>query len=401
MDPQKAPSEQPSISNRDHSLQGWDLSSPDCNVTQNIASRVGRNLHQRPNHPLNTIQRMIQEYMASTGSYPSSSSSDEQFVVLDDLSPIVSTRENFDTICIPLDHPSRRKSMTYYLRTDTVLRCHTSAHQHALLKAGYDRFLVVGDVYRRDDVDKSHYPVFHQLEGVKIFRPSDYEPAIMSQMTDSERMQYIEKDLKSVLEGLAKHLFGSDIEWRWVDEYFPFTHPSFELEIYYDNQWMEVLGCGVIHPQVLQNAGRTGEQGWAFGLGLERLAMILFQIPDIRLFWSQDKRFHEQFTSGQIITFQPYSKFPPCYKDMSFWLPDDPSGFHLNELNEVIRDVAGDLVEQLQLIDQFTHPKSGRVSHCYRITYRSMDRNLTNEEIDALQEQVRLQTTQRLGVELR
>jgi phenylalanyl-tRNA synthetase alpha chain len=349
---------------------------------------------------------MIQEYMNSSSSQSSSSSSsvstDKPFVVLDDLSPIVSTRDNFDSICIPPDHPSRSKSMTYYLDTHTVLRCHTSAHQHTLLKAGYDRFLVVGDVYRRDDVDKSHYPVFHQLEGVKIFRPSDYGPSETFQtMNDAERMRYIEQDLKTVLEGLAKHLFGPDIEWRWVDEYFPFTNPSLELEIYYDNQWMEVLGCGVIHPQVLQNAGRTGEQGWAFGLGLERLAMILFQIPDIRLFWSQDQRFHEQFTSGQIITFQPYSKFPPCYKDMSFWLPDDPSGFHLNELNEVIRDVAGDLVEQLQLIDQFTHPKSGRVSHCYRITYRSMDRNLTNEEIDALQEQVREQTTHRLGVELR
>ena len=193
------------------------------------------------------------------------------------------------------------------------------------------------------------------------------------------------------------NLFGS-VEMRWVEDYFPFTQPSFELEIFFRNQWMEVLGCGVIHPQILENAGRAGEQGWAFGLGLERLAMILFQIPDIRLFWTDDERFHKQFSSGQIVTFQPYSKFPPCLKDVSFWIPD---GFHVNDLNEVVRDVAGDLVEQVELIDKFIHPATNRMSHCYRIVYRSMDRNLLNEEIDVLQAAVREILVNQLKVELR
>ena len=185
---------------------------------------------------------------------------------------------------------------------------------------------------------------------------------------------------------------------RWVDAYFPFTEPSFELEIYFGDEWLEVLGCGVIQQEIVKNSGRGMQPGWAFGLGLERLAMVLFDIPDIRLFWTDDPRFHRQFESGGIVTFSPYSKFPPCLKDISFWTPDD---FHPNDLHELVRTVAGDLVEKVELIDSFVHPKTNRLSNCFRISYRSMDRSLTNEEIDALQEQVRDLAVDRLNVELR
>jgi len=185
---------------------------------------------------------------------------------------------------------------------------------------------------------------------------------------------------------------------RWVDEYFPFTDPSFELEIFFENEWMEVLGCGVIRQEIIQNSGRQGK-GWAFGLGLERLAMVLFGIPDIRLFWTDDERFHKQFQSGKIVTFVPYSKYPPCFKDISFWTPSD--GFHPNDVHELVRTVAGDLVEKVELIDSFVHPKTERLSNCFRISYRSMDRSLTNEEVDALQEEVRSLAVKELDVELR
>lgn len=138
---------------------------------------------------------------------------------------------------------------------------------------------------------------------------------------------------------MAKHLFG-DVPMRWNSEYFPFTDPSFELEVEFNGQWMEVLGCGVIHREVLINAQRAEDFGWAFGLGLERLAMVLFDIPDIRLFWSEDERFISQFKDGKVTKFQPYSKFPLCYKDVSFWLPKHPSNeeidaFHPNDVYEV------------------------------------------------------------------
>jgi phenylalanyl-tRNA synthetase alpha chain len=163
-------------------------------------------------------------------------------------------------------------------------------------------------------------------------------------------------------------------------------------------------------------------QAWAFGLGLERLAMVLFEIPDIRLFWSQDERFWNQFEPGQITKFQPYSKYPPCYKDVSFWTfdtttehnsddekdnpPSTPARttpqFHVNDFLDITRQVGGDLVEDVALVDTFVHPKNpGQVSHCYRITYRSMERSLTNEEVDIIQERLRQTVAQQLAIQLR
>lgn len=162
---------------------------------------------------------------------------------------------------------------------------------------------------------------------------------------------------------------------------------------------MEVLGCGVIHDKVLENCKQTGRYGWAFGLGLERLAMVLFGIPDIRLFWSNDARFSSQFKSDKIIAFVPYSKYPLCYKDVSFWLPDN--GLHSNDIYELIRTVAGDIVEKVELFDQFTNKKNGKTSHAYRVIYRHMDRNLTNEEVDEIQFTVRSELVNKLNVTLR
>mmetsp|Transcript_10635 Transcript_10635/g.19493 ORF Transcript_10635/g.19493 Transcript_10635/m.19493 type:complete len:262 (+) Transcript_10635:1261-2046(+) len=229
--------------------------------------------------------------------------------------------------------------------------------------------------------------------------------------------QYVLDDLKTTLEGLAMHLFGPDTQCRWVDEYFPFTHPSLELEILWQDEWLEVLGCGVMRPEILQQAygGDQRKMAWAFGLGLERLAMILYRIPDIRLFWTTDERFWKQFSEDpeKQIVFQPYSKYPPCYKDVSFWIlngndkdnnnNDDvkKNDFHVHELLDLVRGVAGDLVETVERVDQFVHPKTKRESQCYRITYRSMDRSLTNEEIDALQHELRNRIQTELPVELR
>ena len=150
--------------------------------------------------------------------------------------------------------------------------------------------------------------------------------------------------------------------------------------------------------------------------------MILYSIPDIRLFWSQDERFLSQFEAGKITTFRPYSKYPPCHKDVSFWLP--PQGLHENDFCDMVRDAAGDLVEDVKLvralfslllsrfwdrvsclhepqIDDFTHPKTGRRSQCYRINYRSMDRSLSNEEANEVHASVISRLKDNFGVEIR
>jgi phenylalanyl-tRNA synthetase alpha chain len=192
-------------------------------------------------------------------------------------------------------------------------------------------------------------------------------------------------------------VFGP-VEKKWVDAYFPFTEPSFELEIFYNDKWLEVLGCGVVQQPILDGCDMSNKHGWAFGLGLERLAMVLFDIFDIRLFWTDDERFTKQFKAGTITKFQPYSKFPPCYKDIAFWIPED---WQENNFAELVRNTCGDIVESVELIDQFTNPKKGKTSHCYRINYRAMDRSLTNEEVDKLQEDVRSKTADELKCELR
>ena len=354
------------------------------NVPPTLIPKVGRNLHLQKGHPLNTIKQIIESHFKS-----------RNFACFDDLLPVVTTKACFDDLLTPKDHISRSLSDTYYIdpQEDLVLRTHTSAHQNELMQAGHRSFLATGDVYRRDEIDSSHYPCFHQMEGVHIFDPKELPGAPQS----PESIQYVEAHLKETLEGVIGVLFPH-CETRWGNDSFPFTNPSFELEVWYNDEWLEVLGCGVVHKQILSNCDLGHTDGWAFGLGLERLAMVLFNIPDIRLFWSEDVRFLSQFSENELTTFKPFSKYPPCFKDVSFWLP---SNFHENDLYEEIRNVAGDVVEDVTLIDEFVHPKTNKKSHAYRITYRHMSRTLTDTEVDEMQAQVRVALGTELSCEVR
>jgi phenylalanyl-tRNA synthetase alpha chain len=219
---------------------------------------------------------------------------------------------------------------------------------------------------------------------------------------------------------------------RWVEAFFPHTSPSWEMEVWWRGDWLEVLGCGVVDQPLLNRAEVSSRVGWAFGIGLERIAMLLFGIPDIRLFWSKDQRFLGQFDESKPIRrFQPFSKYPAAPRDVAFWLPkssgpvvaDTPASsssapssaggqvteptiserpaFHENDLMEVVRNAAGDSVEDVSLIDSFTHPKTGKQSLCYRVTYRSLEKTLTNEEANTLHEQIRQELVAKFGVELR
>eukprot|EP00252_Welwitschia_mirabilis_P016280 TRINITY_DN3591_c0_g1_i1.p1 TRINITY_DN3591_c0_g1~~TRINITY_DN3591_c0_g1_i1.p1 ORF type:complete len:450 (+),score=64.36 TRINITY_DN3591_c0_g1_i1:214-1563(+) len=355
---------------------------PTNNIPDSIFGKLGLQLHRRDNHPLGILKEEIYKYFDQQ--YQG------QFKKFDDLCPIVSVKANFDDVLVPPDHVSRSYNDTYYINSETVLRCHTSAHQAELLREGHTHFLVTGDVYRRDSINATHYPVFHQMEGFRVFTSTELGASHL------DSASYVAMDLKKTLEGLAQHLFGN-VETRWIDTYFPFTDPSYELEIYFQGEWLEVLGCGVTEEKILSDNGRQGCLAWAFGLGLERLAMVLFDVPDIRLFWSSDPRFTSQFSKGQLgVKFKPFSKFPPCYKDISFWISDS---FTENNFCEVVRAVAGDIAEEVTLIDQFT--KKDKTSHCYRITFRSMERSLTDEEVNQLQTRVREEVENKLNVTLR
>ncbi|XP_031845019.1 phenylalanyl-tRNA synthetase, mitochondrial [Nomia melanderi] len=397
---------------QDYPVDEW------TNITKQIISKVGKNLHVTPYHPLSHVRQRIVDYFYMQFH---NRIGNVIFSVYDNMSPIVTTTQNFDSLLVPKDHQSRSKTDCYYINQDTLLRAHTTAHQVELISMGLNNFLVIGDVYRRDEIDRVHYPVFHQVDGVRICTKEEvfqdtpnFEKLMLFEnkgIESSEKQSYhtlesvkiMENELKNTLTGLAQTLFGQDIEYKWVKELFPFTHPSWELEIYYNNQWLELLGCGIIRQEILQKAGAGDRIGWAFGLGLERLAMLLYDIPDIRLFWSNDTGFLHQFKfedPNTVVKYKKVSIYPHCINHISFWLPEDGS-YSSNKFYDLVRDIGGDSVEQIILNDTYVDPVTKRSSHCYSIMYRHQKRTLTKAEVNVIHNKIRKSVSEKLNVVVR
>ncbi|KAL8980825.1 MAG: hypothetical protein Q9205_004205 [Flavoplaca limonia] len=436
------------IEGQTYQIDSW------TNVPQSILSFVPRRLHLQPSHPVSLTRKLIESRFPSP-----------TYKHHNDLSPVVTVAQNFDSLGFPADHPGRNRSDTYYINKDTVLRTHTSAHEADIFRQNASEgYTISADVYRRDAVDRSHYPVFHQMEGARMWdrrkvpggniakavwddlakmpnhdlEVEDPNPTIhpernplQAEHHSQEEVEAVAAHLKRSLEGVVVELFSKakqaaatvdapdpliqeePLRVRWVEAYFPFTSPSWELEVFWQGDWLEILGCGVTKQDLYINAGIPNHIGWAFGVGLERVAMLLFSIPDIRLFWSRDMRFLSQFTTIEKINrFKSFSKHPACYKDVAFWLRSSSSSaggglrsnaqdFHENDVMEIVRIIGGDLVEDVRLVDEFQHPVSGRKSLCYRINYRSLERTLTNEEANEMHEHVKGELVNKLGVELR
>ncbi|TKR69864.1 hypothetical protein L596_021959 [Steinernema carpocapsae] len=213
------------------------------NVTPAVIAMLERHLHAHPGNPLNLIKQRIVNHFHQNYRKPGNRS--PLFTVCDKEPRVVSNYDNFDSLLTPKDHVSRRPSDTYYVNEDHCLRAHTSAHQHNLMKQGFDNFLVVGDVYRRDEIDRTHYPCFHQMEGVRLYSADELfgknaREKLELFANDAERTpqkqeglsedasKVLEIQLKETLKELCLTLFGREAEIRFIDAYFPFTHPSFE-----------------------------------------------------------------------------------------------------------------------------------------------------------------------------
>lgn len=203
----------------------------------------------------------------------------------------------FDALNTPADHPARDLQDTFYISENSksevrnpksvLLRTHTSSVQIRVMQKQQPpvRIISLGRVFRRDNADATHNPTFHQIEGL-----------------------YVDKnvtvgDLKGTVEFVFKELMGSDVKVRFRPHYFSYTEPSFEIDFSSSlvkkmgKDWLEIAGCGMVHPQVFENVGYDPEiwSGWAFGFGIERIAMIRYGINDIRLFYENDVRFLKQF----------------------------------------------------------------------------------------------------------
>lgn len=195
----------------------------------------------------------------------------------------------FDALNTPADHPARDSQDTFYLKTKErpLLRTHTSSVQIRVMEeqAPPIRIIVPGRVYRRDTADATHNPTFHQIEGL-----------------------YVDKgvtlgDMKGTVEFVFRELLGKDVKLRFRPHYFSYTEPSLEIDFSSSltrkmgKEWLEIAGCGMVHPKVFKAVGYDPDQwsGWAFGFGIERIAMIRYGIGDIRLFYENDLRFLRQF----------------------------------------------------------------------------------------------------------
>lgn len=352
------------------------------NITPSILEKTGRSLYRIENHPICIVKQMVFDYF-----------SDLAKIEIDN--PLVSVENNFDRLRVPKDHPSRSPTDTFYKSENEVLRTHMTCYLYPMGKSqtGHSqlKYITCGDVYRKDAIDATHYPVFHQIDAFCIV-PDEVD---------------VKQNLRERLVGLVHHLFGKDCKYQILEDYqhedvyFPFTVDSLEISVEFkvgnEVKHLEILGAGTVHPDIMKDLGLPNHKAWAFGLGIERLAMIMFDIPDIRLFWSTDPRFLSQFKPKTINKFVPYSKYEACYKDISFYVTPQ---FSYNDLCTIARDEdKNSLIESITLIDQFE--KKGRVSHCYRIMYRSMDTTLKNSEIDKIQRSIRKRIVEELGVEIR
>ncbi|AMA08295.1 phenylalanine--tRNA ligase subunit alpha [Picosynechococcus sp. PCC 73109] len=188
---------------------------------------------------------------------------------------------NFEALNTPADHPARDMQDTFYLPGDRLLRTHTSSVQIRHMEQNEPplRIVAPGRVYRRDTVDATHSAVFHQIELLAIDKNLKFT------------------DLKGTLKEFLRQMFGEDLEVTFRASYFPFTEPSAEVDVKWQGKWLEVMGCGMVDPNVLKAVGYDPEvyTGFAAGLGVERFAMVLHKLDDIRRLYNSDLRFLRQF----------------------------------------------------------------------------------------------------------
>ncbi|MCA9733772.1 MAG: phenylalanine--tRNA ligase subunit alpha [Deferribacteres bacterium] len=194
---------------------------------------------------------------------------------------------NFEALNIPPDHPSRDMQDTFYLHNELLLRTHTSPVQIRTMEKQQPpiRMLAPGRCFRKDTPDATHSPMFHQVEGLVVDKNTSFA------------------ELKGILLAFARFMFGSETKIRFRPSFFPFTEPSAEVDIWWENKntgagnWLEILGCGMVDPAVFDAVNYDSElySGYAFGMGIERIAMLKYQIADIRVFYNNDIRFLTQF----------------------------------------------------------------------------------------------------------
>jgi len=317
-----------------------------------------------------------------------------------DTPEIISPEVVFDLFNFPKDHPARSQSDTYYTDSTHILRPHTSLMwkyylenpeiKKKLEKNGAVGAVSYGKVYRKDEIDWQHSNVLHHFDGLLVCK--------------KDVKEITQNDLEDICSEVTTALLGNKMDKEFRVDHFPYTDPSVEMNIKWGDKWVEVNGAGLVHPQVIKNLGLEPEiyNGWAFGFGVDRLAMLKMKIPDIRLLWSKDERITKQLKNINNV-YQAVSKYPPVVRDISFVV--NKNDYNPNRYFELIREVTGDdMVEEAKLLDSYEDQKKfgfDKVSYTYRIVYRSVNRTLTNDEVNNIHEKLQEKTAEQFKAELR
>lgn len=325
------------------------------NVTPRFEPFICVNLYRKRDQPIRLAHEQITDFLQSWLKKQNSDGS--AFTFAKTPNPIESVKS--DT----------KVPNAFYLNRKYMLRTNSVDFELKTLGEGKRNFLMVTDLYRRCVMSNYHFPVFHRLNAIRTIN-CDKE-------LTSEAAKHMDNEVKTVLVNLAKHFFGTDVKYRWVDASLAITQPSWIFEISHNNEWHRIFGSGVLRSGILAQCNQENAVGWEIGIGLERFAMFLYNIFDIRLLWSADKKFLTQFAPKEIKTektnkaddakesCQKKSKqkveakatikhiIPPhknqCKKNISYIVPDEVSleTISSSDFCNFIKQQAGNIIERV------------------------------------------------------
>ncbi|MGF7229036.1 MAG: hypothetical protein ACQR33_03560 [Candidatus Saccharibacteria bacterium] len=336
-------------------------------------------------HAIKMMYKMIEQYMRST--HPQSD------VQVHRRNPIVAIEDNYDNLLISKDNISRSSTYTHYVDKEHVLRTHTSAHLPGILRELSRRsdwedvvILLPGLAYRRDVSDKKHVSEVHMLEMWRVVK-------------NSKRQPVIKDDLLTVVNGVAATA-APGWKLRIIDSPHPYTNGGIEVNAVRGDRDIEILECGLIKDDILANAGLDPKthSGWALGMGLDRLVMILKDIPDVRYLRSTNPKIAEQMIN--LEHYQEVSNQPAIRRDMSYSVPER---YVEEDISADIRDALGDksdTLEEVEILGETSYEdlpdiarerlgcQPGQKNVLIRITLRHLERSITNDEANEIYEQV-------------
>lgn len=260
------------------------------NITPRFESFVGANLYQKRNHPLKLTLEGVDSFFKKW--FVENVDSNIELPLCKNMQPIVPNLS------------STKEAKTFYVSRDLMLRTNAIQHEIKYLKSGIDHFMMVVDLYRRCQMDSDHFPAFHRMNIIRTMYANDSQPESSSQQLNTA----LEEEQKAALVEFVRHLFGNDVKYRWTERNLASTDPSWIFEIWHFDNWHRISGCGAIRQEIFNKSDRPNRAGWEISIGLDRLAMILYNIFDIRLLWNADKSFLRQFEPKVIAEIPTVAK---------------------------------------------------------------------------------------------